>query len=183
MLEKKYLKKKQNIIEVATHLFAKQGFDGTTTHQIAKEAGVTEPLIYYHFKGKDELFNCILENMFDTYFCRLASLDHKTKTEFEKIESLIRMHFQFVAEMPDETYLGVSECPAKLKNKAHVCGQNIDQQRSWLFEFLSKKLQTGIQTGIQSREFITVPVKETVNLLIAMINGLLRQRGLHLAEL
>ena len=40
------LNKKQNIIQAATHLFAEQGFEGTTTLQIANEADVTEPLIY-----------------------------------------------------------------------------------------------------------------------------------------
>ena len=34
----------------------------------------------------------------------------------------------------------------------------------------------------QSGEFNRVPVPETVDLLIAMINGLTRQRGLHLEE-
>jgi len=41
-------------------LFASQGFEGTTTLQIAGEGGVTEPLLYYHFKGKDELFTHFL---------------------------------------------------------------------------------------------------------------------------
>ena len=37
------LNKKQNIIQAATRLFAEQGFEGTTTLQIANEAGVTDP--------------------------------------------------------------------------------------------------------------------------------------------
>ena len=68
------LSKRQNIIQAATHLFAEQGFEGTTTLQIANEADVTEPLIYYHFKGKDELFSHILETSFKEYFSRLEAL-------------------------------------------------------------------------------------------------------------
>jgi len=49
------LNKKQNIIQPPHHLFVEQGFEGTTTLQLANEAGVTEPLIYYHFKAKDQL--------------------------------------------------------------------------------------------------------------------------------
>jgi AcrR family transcriptional regulator len=55
------MNKRENILKTAARLFANQGFDGTTTIQIAREAGVTEPLIYYHFKGKDELFTNIIE--------------------------------------------------------------------------------------------------------------------------
>jgi AcrR family transcriptional regulator len=48
--------KKDAILKSAAALFALQGFDATTTRQISVEAGATEPLIYYHFKGKDDLF-------------------------------------------------------------------------------------------------------------------------------
>ena len=53
--------KKQNIIQAANHLFAEQGFEDTTTLQIDNEADITEPLIYYHFKAKGELFSHILK--------------------------------------------------------------------------------------------------------------------------
>jgi len=53
--EGSHVTKKHNIITTATHLFATQGFDGTTTIQISKDADATEPLLYYHFTGKDEI--------------------------------------------------------------------------------------------------------------------------------
>jgi AcrR family transcriptional regulator len=56
------MNKKQTILKTAARLFAAQGFDGTTTLQISREAGVTEPLIYYHFNGKDDLFTRIIES-------------------------------------------------------------------------------------------------------------------------
>ena len=110
------MSKRQNIIQAATHLFAEQGFEGTTTLQIANEASVTEPLIYYHFKGKDDLFSHILETSFKAYFSRLETLERETATQFKRIEALLDFHFQFVEEMPDETYIGVSTSPAKLKD-------------------------------------------------------------------
>ncbi len=172
------MNKKQNIIQAATHLFAEQGFEGTTTVQIANEAGVTEPLIYYHFKGKDELFSHILETSFKEYFSGLEDLEKDTGTQFKWIEALLDFHFRFVEEMPDETYIGVSTCPAKLKDPEHICTKNVQRQRERLKAYLKDCLEKGIKSG----EFNRVPVPETVNLLIAMINGLIRQRGLHLEE-
>jgi AcrR family transcriptional regulator len=172
------LNKKQNIIQAATQLFAEQGFEGTTTLQIANEAGVTEPLIYYHFKGKDELFSHILETSFKEYFSRLETLERETGTQFKRIETLLDFHFQFLEEMPDETYIGVSTCPAKLRDPEHICTKNIQRQRDRLKAYLTECLKKGIKSG----EFNRVPVPETVDLLIAMINGLTRQRGLHLEE-
>ena len=96
------MKKKQDIVSAATHLFAEQGFDGISTFQIAQKAGVTEPLIYYHFKCKDDLFSHILEKSFQEYFAGINSLKRETGTQFERIEGLIDSHFRFVEEMPDE---------------------------------------------------------------------------------
>jgi AcrR family transcriptional regulator len=53
--------RKQQIVEVATGLFARQGFQGTTTRQIAEHAGVTEALIFRHFATKDELYWAVIE--------------------------------------------------------------------------------------------------------------------------
>ena len=52
--------KRKRIVETAGRLFAEQGYEGTTTVQIVKEAGATEPLLYYHFKDKEDLFTFIL---------------------------------------------------------------------------------------------------------------------------
>jgi AcrR family transcriptional regulator len=168
--------KKYDIIETATRLFATQGFDGTTTLQIAREAKVTEPLIYYHFEGKDDLFTHIIRNGFEAYFTRLESLNKKTATPFEKIENLFTLHFDFIKERPDEIYLVVSACPAKLKDAKHICTQKLDKQRKWLTAYLRKCIKEGIASG----EFKNMPVSETVTLLLAFINGIIRQRTLKL---
>jgi len=173
------MKKKQNIIDTATMLFATQGFDGTTTLQIARDAGVTEPLIYYHFEGKDDLFTHIIQNGFEAYFKRIESLNRTTPTHFGKIEDLIKVHFDFIQEMPDEIYLAFSTCPAKLKDKTHVCVKYLKKQRRMLELYLSNCIKNGIKSG----EFHDVPVKETVSLLYGMIIGIVRQRGLLLNTL
>jgi len=172
------LNKKQNIIKAATHLFAEQGFESTRTIDITNEAGVTEPLIYYHFKGKDDLFSQLIEISFKEYFSRLKALKKVTGTQFKRIEALLDFHFRFVEEMPDEIYIVASTCPAKLSDPKHICTKNVRRQRERLKAYLEDCLKKGIKSG----EFNRVPVPETVNLLIAMINGLIRQRGLRLEE-
>jgi AcrR family transcriptional regulator len=170
--------KKQDIVQAATRLFAEQGFDGTTTLQISKEAGITEPVIYYHFKGKDELFTGIITSTFDAFFAHLDDLPEKTITGFEKIENLIALHFDIVKEMPDEIYLAVSTCPARLKDPDGICRKSIREIRRRLKNYLTDCLEAGMATG----EFNTVPVDATVSLIAAMLNGLIRQRGLKFKE-
>jgi AcrR family transcriptional regulator len=52
--------KQINILITAMKLFASLGFDGTSTKAIAKEAGVSEGLIFKHFKNKEGLLEAII---------------------------------------------------------------------------------------------------------------------------
>ena len=53
--------RREQILEVATGLFAQQGFQGTTTKVIAEKSGVTEALIFRHFPSKEELYWAVIE--------------------------------------------------------------------------------------------------------------------------
>jgi len=53
--------RREQLLDVAAHLFATRGYAGATTAQIASEAGVTEPIIYRHFKSKRDLFVALIE--------------------------------------------------------------------------------------------------------------------------
>ena len=48
--------RKKQILEVATELFGRHGFDGVTTRQIADGAGITEAMVFRHFATKDDLY-------------------------------------------------------------------------------------------------------------------------------
>ena len=53
--------RREQILDVATGLFAQQGFQGTTTRQIATGSGVTEALIFRHFPTKEDLYWSVIE--------------------------------------------------------------------------------------------------------------------------
>jgi AcrR family transcriptional regulator len=48
------------IISAARHLFAQQGFHGTSVDSIAKKAGVSKGALYWHFSDKFELYRTVL---------------------------------------------------------------------------------------------------------------------------
>ena len=53
--------RREQLLDTAAELFSKHGFARATTAQLAKAAGVTEPIIYRHFKSKRELFIALIE--------------------------------------------------------------------------------------------------------------------------
>jgi len=168
--------KKDVLKQVAIQLFALQGFDATTTREIAMTADVTEPVIYYHFKNKDGLFTSILFDIFKEYFNQLNSLDRSPIIQFDRIENLINFHFKFVDQYPNETYIITSACPSKLRDFGHICTQKIETQRIYLTQYISDSLKKGVDRG----EFYIIDIEATTGLILAMLNGLLRRRGLRL---
>lgn len=55
---------RDRITEAALDLFAERSFDGATTREIATRAGVTQPLLNYHFSSKDELWCAAVDRIF-----------------------------------------------------------------------------------------------------------------------
>jgi AcrR family transcriptional regulator len=49
------------ILDAAFRLFSERGFHGTTTRALAEAVGVTEPVLYEHFKSKRDLYAAIVE--------------------------------------------------------------------------------------------------------------------------
>ncbi|HWZ82411.1 MAG TPA: TetR/AcrR family transcriptional regulator [Terriglobales bacterium] len=64
--------RREQILDVATGLFAQQGFQGTTTKLIAEKSGVTEALIFRHFSSKEDLYWAVIERKIDD----AAPLEH-----------------------------------------------------------------------------------------------------------
>lgn len=53
--------RREQLLDCAADLFSKLGYARATTAQLAKAAGVTEPIIYRHFESKRDLFAALIE--------------------------------------------------------------------------------------------------------------------------
>lgn len=51
--------RRQQILESSLPIFARYGLAGTTTKMLAEAAKVTEPVLYQHFKSKEELYQSL----------------------------------------------------------------------------------------------------------------------------
>lgn len=56
---------KTRILEAATALFARKGFDGTSIREICKAADVNLCMISYYWGGKQELYQGIIDNLIE----------------------------------------------------------------------------------------------------------------------
>ena len=55
--------RKEEILIVALHLFARDGYEAVSVSQIAGELDMTKGALYRHYKSKRDIFDCIVQRM------------------------------------------------------------------------------------------------------------------------
>jgi AcrR family transcriptional regulator len=53
--------RREQLLDVGRALFAEKGFDGTSVEEIADKAGVSKPVVYEHFGGKEGLYAVVVD--------------------------------------------------------------------------------------------------------------------------
>ena len=53
--------RREQLLDIARHLFAERGFEGTSTEEIAARADVSKPVVYEHFGGKEGLYAVVVD--------------------------------------------------------------------------------------------------------------------------
>jgi AcrR family transcriptional regulator len=89
--------RRQAIVDAAVPLFARKGFSGATTRELAEAAGVSEALLYRHFPSKQLLYSEILQQVGcqgDPALEKLASLPASSATLVCMMRFMVR---RFVA--------------------------------------------------------------------------------------
>jgi AcrR family transcriptional regulator len=93
---------RDRILAAASELFATRSYDGASTREIARLAGVTQPLLTYHFRSKDELWRAAVDALFerldDTMTARATGLRGVDEVTTAKL--MVREFVVFSARNP-----------------------------------------------------------------------------------
>jgi AcrR family transcriptional regulator len=57
--------RREQLLGIARRLFAERGFEGTSIEEIAAQAGVSKPVVYEHFGGKEGLYAVVVDREVD----------------------------------------------------------------------------------------------------------------------
>jgi AcrR family transcriptional regulator len=90
--------RREQLVDVGRSLFAERGFEGTSVEEIAAKAGVSKPLVYEHFGGKEGLYAVVVDREMDALLAAIASsldaggsardlLEHAALALLEYVES------------------------------------------------------------------------------------------------
>jgi TetR/AcrR family transcriptional regulator len=86
------------IKEAARKVFLEKGFDGTTTRDIAKEAGVNSALMNYYFRSKEKLFDLVFEDLLRLFFQGMTDIINEPIDLKEKIGKMVEHDFRMFKE-------------------------------------------------------------------------------------
>ena len=60
-------KRRRAVLDTACRVFSKSSYRGATTAEIAREAGITEPILYRHFGSKRDLYLACLDEAWEQF--------------------------------------------------------------------------------------------------------------------
>ena len=100
---------KENILHTALRLFARDGYEAASVSDIAGELGITKGALYKHYKNKQDIFNSIVERMYqiDAERAKKFEVPEETfdrspeayrNTDMDKITAFIEAQFHFLTE-------------------------------------------------------------------------------------
>lgn len=96
--------RRRKIIQAAMYVFSRSGFSGATTRKIAKKAGISEAMIYSHFKDKEDLYSAIIDQKMQESEPLYYPLDAMRKKDDERVfETIVSNFMQRYSE--DTTFL------------------------------------------------------------------------------
>jgi AcrR family transcriptional regulator len=114
--------RRAQLLDVARKAFSKRGFHGVSMESVAKEAGVTKPILYDHFASKQDLYLALID-------ADAASLEERVRTAItahtgnrERIRRSFQAYFDFVDEHTEGFSLVMRETASPVNMSSTVDG-------------------------------------------------------------
>lgn len=141
------------LLDAATELFARRGFSGAKTEEIARLAGVNKAMINYHFGGKLGLYQEVLATLFAQSSARLLEL--LDEGEKERCDVLLRRFVEILAEgfasRPMLPSLALREAMAGAKNVDERALPHMGVIHTVLEEIIRRGVDEGVFRPVNSR--------------------------------
>jgi TetR/AcrR family transcriptional regulator len=155
---------RERLLRVAVDIFSRKGYAATSVGEIVAAAGVTKPVLYYHFESKEGLYLTLLEEALGLIRPVVeASLRSDGRTAADRIRRLCQAIVEHALEHLDIVRLtrGLHYAPP----------QGAPEFDIWEFPLTIKSaLERLVEEGVRSQEFAAVPPAGLVWSILGLIN-------------
>jgi len=163
---------RDDILIAALEGFAANGFEGTSIADISRAAGVSHPLIHYHFKNKDALWQATVEMAFGSLVASFETVKFAA-ADLEPLDALrlsIKAFARFCGQYPQHIDLMMVE------------GRIYTERFEWVIETYLKplhQLSNNIIAKAKEQGLIRdIPIEHLANLIIGTTVHFVSARGL-----
>ncbi len=131
------------IKEAATRVFIVKGFNGCSSREIAKEAGMNVALVNYHFQSKSHLFEVVVATVMEQFVFSMLDILKSDLPLISKTRIFIEKEYDFLSKHPDIPSFIINELGKKDK-KFFEKIDFIDQiKQTKIFEEIIESQQKG----------------------------------------
>jgi AcrR family transcriptional regulator len=174
------MSKKEEILEIATFLFANKGFKETSMVEVAKRSGVASATIFYHFKTKEDLFLSVLNNVkngileeFSHYF------SEKTFSNgVERLEASVAFYLYLAGTRQPWFLLLHRYYPYQLAEENDFCRRLLEEIYNCFVDIFENALVRGQKDGSVG----DISPRKTALVLLSTVDGIVRFKNCNLYD-
>lgn len=101
--------RQRSILDAARRVLAEKGLQDASMAEIARDAGVSDGLLYRYFQNKRALADAVLREFYEGLLARLESEVFRLKAVEDQLRRLIELHLRTFVEDADLCRLFISE--------------------------------------------------------------------------
>jgi AcrR family transcriptional regulator len=95
------IERRQQLLDIGRRLFAERGFDGTSIEEVAAQAGVSKPVVYEHFGGKEGLYAVVVDREVERLLNMATTLLVEGANTREKYEAAAVTLLKYIEDNAD----------------------------------------------------------------------------------
>jgi AcrR family transcriptional regulator len=161
--------RREEILAAAIRSFAARGFSGTSTREIAREAGAKQPLIFYHFGSKADLYLAAVFYQLDRLRCGLDEALLGATDDVDRLDRFVRTYYDhFTVHEP-----GLGVCLRELSGLPDSLPEKIAAAHR---DAATATLEEIIRTGTANGTFRPLDPESSMFAIIGILQGFLRLR-------
>ena len=92
------LARRRQLLDAAMEVFVARGYHAAAMDEIAERAGVSKPVLYQHFPGKQELYLALLDESVGRLVEAVAGAIRSTTDNRQRVNATFAAYFEYVAE-------------------------------------------------------------------------------------
>lgn len=100
--------RRELILDTALFLFRKQGYEATSTREIAEEVGTSKANVYHHFRTKDGLLHALLDPLFKQVEALLERYEPTSNGSTEQL-AVLKEYFDLILENKELVFILASD--------------------------------------------------------------------------